>query len=180
MKVNIQWFYRASEIRSRIGTWVQLDPYSWATNLLHWRALDLFLLVCLDLNEIALNGIDGHLEEVRGSFYRGHQASYGPMNPWQRQIWALVMNRPWAMAEMDSLRRWGTDLHSGDRPVDPIGRPAYRWGRPASPYDRWASPSSGGAWTPSWVDFCRFRGLDHLLMLVCSFGVYDGGPRTIF
>jgi hypothetical protein len=37
---------------------------------------------------------DRLLEEVGSPFIGGHQAIYGPMNPWQRTILALDMNQP--------------------------------------------------------------------------------------
>jgi len=63
------------------------------------------------------------LEEVGGSFYRRNQASCGPMNPWQRIISSLHLNRPWSRAKMNSQRLWGTVLWSGGRQVAPMGRP---------------------------------------------------------
>ena len=57
------------------------------------------------------------------------------------------MNRPWATAEMDSQRRWETDVERRGWHVDHIGQPSYRWGRPAYPHDTWAPPSSGSFWT---------------------------------
>ena len=90
------------------------------------------------------------------------------------------MNRPWSTVEMDSQRWWETDVERRCWWVDPIGWPPYRWGWPACLYDRWAPPSGGSFWTPSWVVLRRFRELNLLLMSVCLFGEYDGGPRDCF
>ena len=80
-----------------------------------------------------MNDLECLLEEVGSSFYKGHQASYGPMNPRQLIISSLDSNRPWSTVKMDSQRWWEVDLQSGGWQVAPIGRAAYRWGRPAPP-----------------------------------------------
>ena len=57
----------------------QLDPYSRATNLLHWRVLDLFLLVCVDLNERYELGFPRSLQGGgKGLLYIGGSINSGP------------------------------------------------------------------------------------------------------
>jgi hypothetical protein len=60
-------------------------------------------------------------------------------------------------------------------------------GRAASPMGWLAHYGGDSAHASSWcllepsrVVFRNFRGLNHLLSLVCLFGVYDSGPRAIF
>ena len=64
------------------------------------------------------------LEEVHGSFCRGHQAACGPMNLWQLIISTLDLNWHWYTANMDSQRRSKTVIRSGDRQVGQEGQPA--------------------------------------------------------
>ena len=60
------------------------------------------------------------------------------------------------------------------------GRSSYEQGRPAHFHGRLAQASVWCLQEPSRVVFHSFRGLNHLLSLVCLFGVYDSGPESCF
>jgi hypothetical protein len=77
---------------------------------------------------------DGLLEGVKGSFYRGHHASCGSMNPWQRSISSLDTDRPSITVEilkggggfmtkekLTPLAHWSADLVMGS--ADPTWHP---------------------------------------------------------
>ena len=66
------------------------------------------------------------------------------------------------MAEMQSLRRWRTDVTMRDCHVDPIGWLAYRWGQPAPPvspsFECWFSTTLRIVSTP-FIQVGLIRGL---------------------
>jgi hypothetical protein len=60
------------------------------------------------------------------------------------------------------------------------GRPAYELGRPVQFYGRLAQASAWCLLEPSRIVFHSFRGLNHLLLSICLFGVYDSGLGSCF
>ena len=59
-------------------------------------------------------------------------------------------------------------------------QPAYGLGQSAHFRGRLAQASAWCILEPSRVVFRSFHGLNHLLLSVCFFGVYDSGPESYF
>ena len=60
------------------------------------------------------------------------------------------------------------------------GRPAYGLGWPAHFHGRLAQALAWCLLEPFRVVFRSFHGLNHLLLSVCMFGVYDSDPESYF